>query len=767
MVSYSKYSQVKKFRNKQNINKLEVRKTKYKKKNTTNKQKGIKTRKRKHTKKPLYLDINKKKTLRKSLQYTNLNTKLISLKGGRLFSFCNVPNWKKVSKDFNKTNADFDKVRKEQTTYITIYEKKINVQKALYSILFSIKKKIFFNKKNKNSLTNPIASINPLNSNIDNLEVAIKTIDMKIDIINEEHKQDLKDSTKKYKNFVKAKKNYKKQFDKYTGKNDNKKKSFNYKMLTIKNNIETAKLLKEENIKGFSSKNKKIFNKVKDCKKKYELAIIFYDKFMKTLSDNEQETNNIIYKIDILKKFMEDCKTEYDNKEKKFPKWEKNTDACYDILEGFVPSDVTKSETIKMPNYKALKSQLSRIYDLIKESALVTLNNNMLTEMQYVIDFSEKIDNAQKAIKKDLGQLKSDLLKYRSGEYLKTIITEIIMTHNDNIQGICVIKYHLENITNIDAVSIFTQMNTFPEIMGSSKAIGHRNLLGVNADSTSSTSSTSMIGVGSGSTTPVLQGGAFPNPKNFPLFSFEDRIENVGDIETNINININLHTLFTNIFKELKKLVNHITNRKLYNDDDYSNGYDINNPEIDNNLKNNFSMSFNTYTQKKIFKKVIDSLHSNLRNINDKKSQGIITNNIPQPNPSYKKVDGNIFVYIKNFSLSSPLIDGTIEKLQSDEKKYIDKIVIQLKSKPNKIDISNPTVLSTHTIDLNSDDIKVNILNIIKNREDIHKLINTNIDTLNDKYDSILNSNTTTINNDIITKNLRADYLYELNQKLR
>ena len=534
MVIYSKYENVKKFKILQLKNKIAHKKTK-KNKNKYDIYNPNLTKKKIYTKTKRYLIPNRKQTNKKTPKYINLNK---TLDGGFFFNTCGIPNYSKIDNKFKKLNDKFTNVVNKNTTYVNSIELKLDKLKSLYATLFFIKKKIFVYTKQQALLDSTTPESSPINSNIRNIKASIGTITSTIEIINDDYKTILKNLKNATSNFNDIKKKFNNEFNEYIiteGKPMKKKqKTFNFKMIKIQQQLSdyNDKVKNKINPKDLDKNILKIYNKVKKCKPKYDKANEFYDNFIKTISNKEHSADVIMNKIEHLKKYMEDTSKEYDKNTTKFPNWESNAILIYDILETLVGTNSltlpARTNGIKIPSYEDLKHPLVRIRDLLKQSALVTINKNMVIEMGFVIDFIDKIIAAQKAIKKDIAKIKSDFIDYKSGEYLKTIITEIIMTHNNNIQNLSIIKYHLENITNdkADAISIFTQMNTFPEIMGSQKAITHRSILGVD-------SGTSTIIAGGANLENVsnIQKGGGPSPStafNFELNSSD--INSVNDL---------------------------------------------------------------------------------------------------------------------------------------------------------------------------------------------------------------------------------------------
>lgn len=594
MVSYSKYKEVKNFKINRRKNKLAQKKTK--KQNNKQKQNINKinakynndkynhrkiTKKKKHTKKKQYLNSKRKKTLKNTPKYIDLNSNLI---GAGIFTRCNIPNYSKIDKKFKKINKSFNKIVEQNTTYVESIELKIDKLKSIYATLFFIKKKLFVHIKKQLLLDPTTAESAPIITNIKNLRTSENSMKDTIILIDNDYQKILDKLKSHSKKFNKAKFAYNKKFNKYIVTSDQvkkKKNDFNYKMLKIKNDFELYnKVLAKKDTKALDKHHRKIYNKIKKCEPKYKNAVEFYTNFINTITDREHAADIIMNKLEHLKKYMMDVESEYDKNTAKFPNWERNANMLYDILETLLP---TKSLTrpappnnIKLPSYDNLKHPLLRIRDLLKQSALVTINRNMLVEMNYVVDFIEKIINAQKAIKKDLGKIKSDFNDYRSAEYLKTIITEIIMTHNNNIQNLSIIKYHLENIINPDAISIFTQMNTYAETMGSQRSITHRNILGVPSGTSTQT------------TTPVTGGSYLDNDNNIITqkggaktgINFEEDIKRVDDLHfyfdldrfdkvnklqiyneiSNNNLASNFDKKINILKEELKYLVNFMTN---------------------------------------------------------------------------------------------------------------------------------------------------------------------------------------------------------------
>lgn len=577
MVSYSKYSQVKQFRNNENVKRIANKKTKFKKKNQTSniyKNRGKITKKRKYTKKTQFLGSNKKKTRKHTPKKINLNKEMILM--GGFFRSCNIPKFKKIKNKFDKLNKKFDNVVKEQTIYVETIEKKTESLKVIYATLFFTTKKLFFNDKIKRNLNSTTEEILPVITNIKNLEANRNSLQSDVKIKNIEFNKIVVNSKKKIVKFKKVKKNYNKEFKKYTITNTNtvKKSNFTYKMIKIKNDVDTYdKVLKDKDVKSLDKDNKKIYNKVKRCKEKYDKAIEFYDEFTQKIGENEFAADTIINKLQYLQKYYNDCKKEFDIKTNKFVNWITNGKDIYDILQSLIPLEsatLTPPNIVKLPSYDDLKPKLTRILDLLKQSALVTINVNMVTEMEYVIQFIDKIIASQGAIKTDLVKLKSDFMKHRTGEYLKTIITEIIMAHNDNIQALSVIKIHLENIVGDEVIPIFTDMNIFPEIMGTARATAQRNLLGVGDGSTST------LGVNTGLLRPLVGGaknsqrGGYTKKTNIDFTIISPSIDYLHlDIIGNFledSFNTNFHTIYNKFFTELKNLVTFATTSKgFYN----------------------------------------------------------------------------------------------------------------------------------------------------------------------------------------------------------
>lgn len=577
MVSYSKYSQVKQFRNNENVKRIANKKTKFKKKNQTSniyKNRGKITKKRKYTKKTQFLGSNKKKTRKNTPKKINLNKEMILM--GGFFRSCNIPKFKKIKNKFDKLNKKFDNVVKEQTIYVETIEKKTENLKVIYATLFFITKKLFFNDKIKSNLNSTTEEILPVTTNIKNLEANRNSLQSDVKIKNIEFNKIVVNSKKKIVKFKEVKKSYDKEFKKYTiiDPNTVKKSNFTYKMIKIKNDVDTYdKVLKDKDVKSLDKDNKKIYKKVKRCKEEYDKAIEFYDEFTQKIGENEFAADTIINKLQYLQKYYSDCKKEFDIKTNKFVNWITYGKDIYDILQSLIPLEsatLTPSNIVKLPSYDDLKPNLTRILDLLKESALVTINVNMVTEMEYVIQFIDKIIASQGAIKTDLVKLKSDFMKHRTGEYLKTIITEIIMAHNDNIQALSVIKIHLENIVGDEVIPIFTDMNIFPEIMGTARATAQRSLLGVGDGSTST------LGVNTGLLRPLVGGaknsqrGGYSKKTNIDFTIISPSIDYLHlDIIGNFleaNYETNFNTIYNKFFTELKKLVNFSTTSKgFYN----------------------------------------------------------------------------------------------------------------------------------------------------------------------------------------------------------
>ena len=145
-------------------------------------------------------------------------------------------------------------------------------------------------------------------------------------------------------------------------------------------------------------------------------------------------------------------------------------------------------------------------------------------------------------------------------------------------------------------------------------------------------------------------------------------------------------------------------------------------------------------------------------------------NDIKKPNFDVEE-NTTIIDYIKKLSTipSIKLIDSSITTNYEKEKKFIENIkkhTISIDKEINQNNFTNITKIPDCTTLPN--EVQKNICNIITNRKIIKTSIITNIDTLKKEYEKDLKNIINNIgDNDNIRKNLRADYLYELNQKLR
>jgi hypothetical protein len=474
MVSYSKYSDVKKLKAQYIKNKLAKKKTKVKIQNTyiknENKKNNKNTKKRKHTKKG-----NKNNKTKKSKKNTpkNINQQTL-FKGGFFGMGCGVPS-------VDKIKSEHDKLNKKLLKFIVPLEDNLNVLKEnylkemkQYHFMELIQKREKFNNEQLELEATEQVTKQPYINNINKCDRNIDELNSILEQKRGKVKKEFESFNKKKKKYDKESTTYNKFLDKITyGKGASTKKgqkktvhkgSFAYKMNTIIDIKKNAEITTGEN------KDKKKYNK---CKSKYDKAILIHKEIKELSGKNMSKIDKINIEIVFIEDFIKKDKKKHDSNLSKFTtNWVKNTTAFYKDLILLVPepkiSDI--NGTIKGPDslnfiqdVKAIQSLIVRINDILSQADNIPIIINMLRELKHVLDFIEGVKKTQEGIIKDLKTLKVDFLNRVSAAFLKSQISKILTAHLQNTRLLLSIHFYFDNIDKTKAIKLFTETDTYLE----------------------------------------------------------------------------------------------------------------------------------------------------------------------------------------------------------------------------------------------------------------------------------------------------------------
>jgi len=490
MVSHSNYSKNKAFK-KENIKQQFIRKKKKKKKETSylknkNKLNGKNTRKRKHTKKGEQYkgSLKSKKKTPININKNKKNLKPVLLKqqdGGGIFSSC-------ISVSIDKKKSKYDKLDSKLKKNLGPFSNIMDVMKKSYlKVLKEQYYTLLINKRKKFNQEKKRDEVKGDKTLFDN---QIKILDGNIQDSNNKIKIKLKEATKKMKKYKKIKKkydsvskNYMKFVDKLMygskkGKAEPDKKSFNYKMNQILNIIESAESTSE------GSEDRKKYNK---CKKKYDKAKSIYTDIKSKIGANIFTGDTLNNDIVFIDAFITKSGLKHTNDISKFKnEWEGETNKFYNEIIKLVPEqsvDSIKTNTsIKSLDYKKdverIEGDIINVYNIFYQVNESTLNINVVRVLEHIKQFMNGIKETQGGIVKDLRKLKEGFLNLQNTSILKLMSNYIIRAHLQNTKLLICIKYYFENISNQNAVELFTKTSTYSNT-DPNKRIGLAEGLGV------------------------------------------------------------------------------------------------------------------------------------------------------------------------------------------------------------------------------------------------------------------------------------------------
>ena len=490
MVSHSNYSKNKAFK-KENIKQQFIRKKTKQKKETSylknkNKLNGKNTRKRKHTKKGEQykgsLKSKKKTPININKNKKNLKTVLLKQQDGAgIFSSC-------ISVSIDKKKSKYDKLDSKLKKNLGPFSNIMDVMKKSYlKVLKEQYYTLLINKRKKFNQEKKRDEVKGDKTLFDN---QIKILDGNIHDSNNKIKIKLKEATKKMKKYKKIKKKYdaasktymkfvdKLMYGSKKGKAEPDKKSFNYKMNQILNIIESAESTSE------GSEDRKKYNK---CKKKYDKAKSIYTDIKSKIGANIFTGDTLNNDIVFIDAFITKSGLKHTNDISKFKnEWEGETTKFYNEIIKLVPEqsvDSIKTNTsIKSLDYKKdverIEGDIINVYNIFYQVNESTLNINVVRVLEHIKQFMNGIKETQGGIVKDLRKLKEGFLNLQNTSILKLMSNYIIRAHLQNTKLLICIKYYFENISNQNAVELFTKTSTYSNT-DPNKRIGLAEGLGV------------------------------------------------------------------------------------------------------------------------------------------------------------------------------------------------------------------------------------------------------------------------------------------------
>ena len=490
MVSHSNYSKNKAFK-KENIKQQFIRKKTKQKKETSylknkNKLNGKNTRKRKHTKKGEQYkgSLKSKKKTPININKNKKNLKPVLLKqqdGGGIFSSC-------ISVSIDKKKSKYDKLDSKLKKNLGPFSNIMDVMKKSYlKVLKEQYYTLLINKRKKFNQEKKRDEVKGDKTLFDN---QIKILDGNIQDSNNKIKIKLKEATKKMKKYKKIKKKYdsvsktymkfvdKLMYGSKKGKAEPDKKSFNYKMNQILNIIESAESTSE------GSEDRKKYNK---CKKKYDKAKSIYTDIKSKIGANIFTGDTLNNDIVFIDAFITKSGLKHTNDISKFKnEWEGETTKFYNEIIKLVPEQsvdsIKTNTTIKSLDYKKdverIEGDIINVYNIFYQVNESTLNINVVRVLEHIKQFMNGIKETQGGIVKDLRKLKEGFLNLQNTSILKLMSNYIIRAHLQNTKLLICIKYYFENISNQNAVELFTKTSTYSNT-DPNKRIGLAEGLGV------------------------------------------------------------------------------------------------------------------------------------------------------------------------------------------------------------------------------------------------------------------------------------------------